>query len=203
MAVTSYSTLSSAITDWAERPDWTSTNTDELIALAEAEFRIHFGPNFAKETTATVTFTAGSGAIPSGLVRVLSLTHSTYGQLTESTIAAVRERRISDTTASVPGIYALFGSTIEIGPAYAGDLTLDYEGTLTGLSSGNATNWLITNAPQAYLSMCLSFGKARMEDYQGAALLRSAALATLEDLGMQSMVAQRGRAQVRLPGMTP
>lgn len=203
MAVTSYSTLSSAITDWAERPDWTSTNTDELIALAEAEFRLHFGPNFAKETTATVSFTSGSGTIPTGLVRVLSLTHTTYGQLTESTIAAVRERRISDTTSSIPAIYTLFGSTIEIGPAYTGNLTLDYEGTLTGLSGTNTTNWLITNAPQAYLSMCLSFGKAKMEDYQGAALLRASSLQTLEDLGIQSNVAQRGRSQVRIPGMTP
>lgn len=203
MAVTSYSTLSSAITDWAERPDWTSTNTDELIALAEAEFRLHFGPNFAKETTATVSFTSGSGTIPTGLVRVLSLTHTTYGQLTESTIAAIRERRISDTTSSVPAIYTLFGSTIEIGPAYTGNLTLDYEGTLTGLSGNNATNWLITNAPQAYLSMCLSFGKAKMEDYQGAALLRASSLQTLEDLGIQSNVAQRGRSQVRIPGLTP
>ena len=203
MAVTSYSTLSSAITDWAERSDWTSTNTDELIALAEAEFRLHFGPNFAKETTATVSFTSGSGTIPTGLVRVLSLTHTTYGQLTESTIAAVRERRISDTTSSVPGIYTLFGSTIEIGPAYTGNLTLDYEGTLTALSGSNTTNWLITNAPQAYLSMCLSFGKAKMEDYQGAALLRASSLQTLGDLGIQSNVAQRGRSQVRIPGLTP
>lgn len=202
MAVTSYSTLSSAITDWAERADWTSTNTDELIALAEAEFRLYFGPNFAKETTATVAFTSGSGTIPTGLVRVLSLTHSTYGQLTESTIAAVRERRINDAS-GIPGLYALFGTTIETGPSYTGNLTLDYEGTLTGLSDSNTTNWLITNAPQAYLSMCLSFGKARMEDYQGAALLRSTALQTLEDLGIQSRVAQRGRAQVRIPGFTP
>ena len=200
--ITNYATLSSAITDWAERPDWTSSNTDELIALAEAEFRLYFGPNFAKETTATVSFTSGSGTIPTGLVRVLSLTHSTYGRLTESTIAAVRERRINDAS-GIPGVYALFGSTIEVGPSYTGNLTLDYEGTLTGLSSGNTTNWLITNAPQAYLAMCLSFGKARMEDYQGAAVLKSAALQTLSDLGMQSVVAQRGRAQVRLPGMTP
>lgn len=202
MAVTSYSTLSSAITDWAERPDWTSTNTDELIALAEAEFRLYFGPNFAKETTATVSFTSGSGTIPTGLVRVLSLTHSTYGQMKESTIAAVREQRIWDAS-GVPMIYCLFGSTIELGPSYDGNLTLDYEGTLTGLSASNTTNWLVTYAPQAYLSMCLSFGKARMEDYQGAALLKQAALRTLDDLGMQSVVAQRGRASVRIPGSTP
>lgn len=202
MAITNYSTLSSAITDWAERPDWTSTNTDELIALAEAEFRLYFGPNFAKETTATVSFTSGSGTIPTGLVRVLSLTHSTYGQLTESTIAAVRERRINDAS-GIPGIYALFGSTIETGPSYTGDLTLDYEGTLTGLSGSNTTNWLITNAPQAYLAMCLSFGKAKLEHWEEAALLKQQAMTTLHDLNIQSVVAQRGRAQVRLPGMTP
>lgn len=199
MAITNYATLVTAMADWSERSDY---DEDEIIGLAEGEFRIYFGPTFAKETSTTLSFTSGSATLPTGLVRVLSLVHATYGALTEQTAGAVREQRVWDTS-GIPSIYAIQGTTVITAASYTGNLTLDYESTLTGLSSGNATNWLITYAPQAYLSMCLSFIKARGEDYDGAAVLKAASLKTLDDLGIQATVAQQGRASVRIPGMTP
>jgi hypothetical protein len=200
MAITSYATLTSALSDWAERT-YTSAQTDEAIGLAEAEFRLYLGPHFSKETSGTLAFTSGSATLPTGLVRVISLVHATYGALTESTPGVVRDRRVWDTT-GIPSIYAVQGTTIITAATYTGNLTLDYEGTLTGLSSGNTTNWLITYAPQAYLSMCLHFLKAREEDPTAPAYKLSS-LKTLEDLGMQSMVMQQGRASITIPGPTP
>jgi hypothetical protein len=196
--VTDYTTLAAAIDTWDER----THDSDELIGLAEAEFRLYLGPNFAKETSATLTFASGSAALPAGYVRTLALTHSVYGTLGQRSIAAVRSRRIADAS-GIPDIFAITGSTVETAPSYTGDLTFDYEGTLAGLTSSNATNWLITNAPQAYLSMCLSMAKAKFEDYQSAAVLRSQAISTLNDLGIQSMVGQLSRASVTIPGATP
>jgi hypothetical protein len=114
----------------------------------------------------------------------------------------VREQRVWDTS-GIPSIYAIQGAAVITAASYTGDLTLDYEGTLTGLSSGNTTNWLITYAPQAYLAMCKSFVYARGEDLANAATWRAAALSTLSELGIQSMVMQQGRASVRIPGPTP
>lgn len=196
--VTDYTTLAAAIDTWDER----THDSDELIGLAEAEFRLYLGPNFAKETSATLTFASGSAALPAGYVRTLALTHSVYGSLGQRSIGAVRSRRIADAS-GIPDIFAITGSTVETAPSYTGDLTFDYEGTLAGLTSSNATNWLITNAPQAYLSMCLSMAKAKFEDYQSAAVLRSQAISTLNDLGIQSMVGQLSRASVTIPGATP
>lgn len=196
--VTDYTTLAAAIDTWDER----THDSDELIGLAEAEFRLYLGPNFAKETSATLTFASGSAALPAGYVRTLALTHSVYGTLGQRSIGAVRSRRIADAS-GIPDIFAITGSTVETAPSYTGDLTFDYEGTLAGLTASNTTNWLITNAPQAYLSMCLSMAKAKFEDYQGAALLRSQAISTLNDLGIQSMVGQLSRASVTIPGATP
>lgn len=195
--ITDYITLTSAIAAWDER----AHDADELIGLAEAEFRLYFGPNYAKEATATLTFTDGSVALPAGYIRALALTHATYGGLTQSSIAAVRERRIVPT--GIPDIYAITGTTIELGPSYTGDLTFDYEGTLAGLTSLNTTNWLIVNAPQAYLAMCMSMAKAKFEDYGNAAMFKADAFRVLSELGIQSMVGQYGRAAVRLPGSTP
>ena len=197
-AITNYATLSAALADWAERSD---INADEMIGLAAAEFRLHFTPNFAKEATTTLTFASGSVALPAGFIRAINLSHATYGELTEASIGAVRERRRLNET-GIPSIFAVTGSTIEVGPSYDGALTLDLEGTLVGLSGSNATNWLITNAPMAYLAMCIHFIKARMED-PAAPSYRASALDTLDALGMQSLVATHGRASVRIPGMTP
>jgi hypothetical protein len=196
--ITDYTTLAAAIDTWDER----THDADELIGLAEAEFRLHLGPNFAKEASATLTFTSGSAALPAGYIRTLALTHSVYGGLGQRSIGAVRDRRLFDAS-GIPNIYAITGATVEVAPSYTGDLVFDYEGTLAGLSGSNATNWLITNAPQAYLAMCMSMAKAKFEDYQNAAVFRSQAIGTLNDLGIQSMVAQTSRASVTIPGATP
>lgn len=199
--ITDYASLTAAINDFAER-SYAAGETDRFIGLAEAEFRLYLGPTFAKEASTTLSVVSGSVALPAGFIRVLALTHATYGEMKQKALAAVRERRIWD-TAGIPDIYAVTGSTIEIAPSFTGNLALDLEGTLVGLSSGNATNWLITNAPQAYLTMCQSMEKAFQEDYAAAQGLRAASLQTLADLGIQSMVGQFGRASVRIPGRTP
>jgi hypothetical protein len=200
-AVTDYTSLTSAINDLTEG-GYATGDTDRFIGLAEADFRLYFGPNFAKETTsASLGFTSGSATLPAGFVRALSLVHSTYGGLKQATLGAVREKRILDTS-GIPTIYAVTGTTVEVGSAYTGNLRLDYEGSLTGLSSGNATNWLITNAPQVYLAMCVYYAKAFDED-PAAPNYQAAAMKRLDDLGVQSMVAQYGRASRRTRGPTP
>lgn len=198
--ITNYATLVAAMADWAERSDY---DADEIIGLSEAEFRIYFGPNFAKEaTSAPLTFASGAASLPAGFVRPIAMTHATLGTVDLASIGRVRERRVWDTT-GVPGIYAISGTQALTAPAYTGDLIFDYEGSLVGLSGSNATNWLITNAPQAYLSMCKSFITARGEDYAQAATLKGAALKTLDDLGVQSMVAQSSGKTARIRGVTP
>jgi hypothetical protein len=122
--------------------------------------------------------------------------------LTEASAGVIREQRVWDTS-GIPSKYAIQGATIITAASFTGSLTLDYEGTLGGLTSINTTNWLITYAPQAYLAMCKSFVYAWQEDMGNAATWRSAAQGTLSELGLQSMVMQQGRASVRIPGATP
>jgi hypothetical protein len=196
--ITDYDTLSAAINSWDER----THDVDELIGLAEGEFRLYFGPNYTKETTGTLTFTAGVAAIPAGYIRPVAMSHATGGPLTQVSWDALNTYNPMGLS-GIPTLYALSGSQIKTAPLHDGDLTFTYEGTLAGLSGSNATNWLITNAPQAYLSMCMSFAKAKFEDYPNAALLKSAAFQTLGDLGIQSTVAQYGKASMTIRGATP
>lgn len=201
-AITDYTSLSTAINDFTER-DYAADDLDRFIGLAEGEFRLYLGPHYARETaTAVLAFTAGTAGQPSGFIRPVSLLHTTYGALVQGPIAAIRQRRVWDAS-GIPQIYAVTGATIETGPAYTGDLTLDYEASLSGLSGSNATNWLISNAPQAYLSMCLSMEAAFTRDFNTAATLEGKSKQTLNDLGIQSMVAQYGSSRPVLRGATP
>jgi hypothetical protein len=201
-AIVDYATLTSEIGSHMKRT-YTSAETDGFIGLAEGEFRLYLGPNFAKQTSSTPTFTSGSATLPSGFVRPLAVSHSTYGLLDEADIGTIREARVN--SAAIPSKFAITGSTIVLDDdSYSGtDITLDYEGTLTGLSGSNTTNWLVLNAPQAYLKMCLSYANARLKSLDQASALRAAALQDLADLGIQSTVAQLSRAAVRIPGSTP
>ena len=199
--ITDYASLSTAINDFADR-SYDQGQLDRFIGLAEGEFRIYFGPNFAKESNTTLTVTSGVATLPTGFIRAVALVHATYGELTEKPVAAVRERLVYDTS-GIPDIYAITGSSVLVAPSFTGSLSFDYEGSLTGLSDSNTTNWLITNAPQAYLAMCLSMERAFNENDQGAALAKADAFRVLNDLGMQAIVGQLGRSAVRLPGVTP
>lgn len=195
-AVTDYATLCDEIDNWDER----SHDSDQLIGLSEAVFRLQLGPNYARETTSTVTITSGSGPLPTGFIRPVTMVHATYGEIDLKSIQEVLERRVWDSS-GIPDIYAVTGTTVETAPTFTGSLSFTHEAKFTGLSQTNSTNWLITNAPQVYLSMCLSFAKAYSEDYNAAATLRASALNDLDALGRQSqLAASRG---YRIAGATP
>ena len=199
-AVADYTTLTAAINDLTEG-GYASGDTDRFIGLAEADLRLYFGPHYARETaSAVLAFTSGSASIPSGFIRVVSLLHTTYGPLTATSIGTVRESRISGP--AIPKRFAVTGSTIELDAAYTGNLTIDYEASLAGLTSSNATNWLILNAPQAYLQLCVHYAKAFDED-PSAPVYKAEAMRTLSDLGVQSSVAKAGQAAAHIPGCTP
>lgn len=200
-AVTTYATLSTRINDELNR-SYAQGVLDGFIADAEAEFRLYFGPSFAKETTnAALAFTSGSATLPTGFIRAISMVHTTYGELDEVSVSRIRELRINAPT--TPSYFCITAATIITDALYTGNLTLDYEGTLTGLSSGNTTNWLVTNAPIAYTHMCLAYAKLYEEDFDGYALRSLKARQFLEDLGIQAIVAQKSRATVTIPGTTP
>lgn len=200
VAITDYASLSTAINDFPER-SYDQGTIDRFIGLAEGFIRLYLGPNFAKNASVTLTVTSGSAALPAGFVRALSVVHATYGQLTEKAIGEVRQRRVVDTS-GVPDIYAITGSTVEIAPSFSGSLTMDLEGSLTGLSGSNTTNWLVTNAPQVYLACCLAVEAGYRT---GADLIQTqgAVVQICGDLGLQSNVGAHGRAAVTIPGWTP
>lgn len=195
--ITNYTTLSAAIEDWDER----SHDVDELIGLAEAEFRLYLGPNYSKETTATLTFTSGVASVPTGYLRAISMTHATGGPMSQVSLDALNTYNPFGVS-GIPALYAISGASIKTAPVFDGTASFTYEGTLTGLSGSNATNWLMDKAPQAYLSMCMYFAKAKYLD-PAAGAYRDAALTALGSVNFQDTVARYGHASMAIRGATP
>jgi hypothetical protein len=74
---------------------------------------------------------------------------------------------------------------------------------LTGLSSGNTTNWLLALAPDYYLFGCQAAAAAKWKAYQEAAMLNAMADDILNDLVSQGNVAEYGNAEMTLDMVTP
>ena len=202
MAITDYASIRTELNGYTER-GYTQAQVDTFIGLSEADFNLYLGPNFVRETSAVInTSTAGIASLPAGFVTFKSCVHATVGPLTLTTWDAIGAYNPLG-QAGIPARCAISGSQIRTAPVFDGDLTLNYEGTLAPLSASNTTNWLLAKAPQAYFWMVMAQAKAFEEEGQLASVYQAKALQVVSDLGLQSMVAQFGRAAYRTRGATP
>lgn len=173
MAITNYSTLSTALQNWTARSDSTFTSrVDEFIALAED--RIHYGfgnegePFYSEplrvrgmETTGDLTVSSQTVALPTGFLEHRRIYLNTDPKVDLDFMPPDRfwasSQNITNTSGK-PSSFTIEGTNIIFGPSpdatYTGKFL--YFAKLTGLSSDNATNWLITNSPGTYLYGCLT-----------------------------------------------
>lgn len=204
MAVGNYTELSAAIGTWATRT-YTTAETDEFIVLAEAAINRKLGSNYRHKTTATITTDAsGEATIPADVVNIISLTRDVLGSTPLKKVSwdGLIERNPYE-VAGDPTVYAIRGTTLKVAPVKADDFNAVYWAKVTALSSGNATNWLLTLAPDVYLSMTKAMQRAFEEEWQAAALFKSMAEEGLDELISQGNVAEYGNAEMTLPMVTP
>jgi hypothetical protein len=200
MAVTSYSTLTSAIGEWATRT-YTSSQTDEFIALAEAEFNLILG-GYRRETSVSITTTSGVGSLPADFLDMVSLTHATYGLMLPIAWSEIALRNPTY-TGGTPTHYAISGSSLKLDYSFDGSFTATYAQKLTGLSADNTTNWLLALAPQAYLFMCIAMQRAFEEEFATSQGFEAKARAIIDEVVLQATVAQYGNARMALPVGSP
>lgn len=200
-----YSTLTTAIGDWEERT-YTTANTDEFIALAEALANRKLASDYRRRDTATVnTDSSGVGTIPTGFVGLTSITRNVLGSLPlkQVTLAAQIERnpyRDSDDAQT----FALLSATqFQVEPVTDDDFIVKFSKLVPALTSSNTTNWLLTLAPDFYMFACKSAAKAKQEDWTAAGMLEAKALAVLSEIVAMGNVAEYGMVEMTLPMVTP
>lgn len=214
MAINTYATLLSAITDWIARDDLT-TRIPDFVMLAETKFnRILLHPRM--ETRTTLTVDTGSADpefldLPADFQTMRSVRLS--GVAGKPRLAFMSQTQIEDYRYSIDNIsgqpvyFSIVGSQMELAPTpnqnYAVQMT--YRTNIPPLLASNTTNWLLTLAPDLYLYGSLLESAAYIKDDGRLAVWSSAFQTCMEQLNIhgERQSFDSGPTSVLLPGITP
>ena len=154
MAISNYSELTTAVANWLDRDDLT-LRIPEFIALAEAKFNrtLRLRSMEAKYTANTV---AGQRnlALPTGYIQMRNFQVNTNPLTTLSYVTPeIYDRLWGGSTSGTPKFYTILANEIAFGPIPATVMEVEmlFYKNFENLSGSTTTNWLITNAPDAYL----------------------------------------------------
>lgn len=154
MAITTYTELKASIADFLNRDDLEAT-VPSFISLAEADIQRRVR-HWRMEKRSTAELDTQYSAIPADFVEAIRF-HITSGDTKPLELisqAQLLDRKARDlNTSGAPGYYALTAGELEVYPAPDGtyDVELYYVSRIPALSDSNATNWLLTYYPDAYL----------------------------------------------------
>ena len=153
MAITTYAELQTAIADFLNRDDLTSA-IPTFIDLAEAQMQREIR-HYEMMQRSTAPIDTRYSALPSGwleTVRFHIVGDQSY-RLELTSMDDMLQLRTQNSATGRPTHYAHIGSSLEVYPtpdeAYTAEL-LYYE-KIPALSDSNTSNWLLEQAPDAYL----------------------------------------------------
>ena len=150
MALSTYSELQAAVASFMHRDDLTDEIPD-FIRLAEADLQVR-----AKlsqwDTSAIVSLTAGSGALPSDFAHAQSVTYGAGSYTIDFKPHIAFDANAAADETGEPEMYTVRGTNLYVYPKYTGDVTLKYTARFTPLSTSATTNSLLTLFPDAYLN---------------------------------------------------
>ena len=172
MAITNYSTLKTAISDWLDRDDLTA-EIDTFIDMMEAQLyrELRIEP---METALSVTLSSGVGTVPTS-PRFLSLKFayvdgSPTRALELKSPGWIYENYPLRSSSSKPSFIARERTNFIFGPFPDSDYTIKgtYYAPLTALSSSNETNFFTDNAPDLLLFGALIHAAVYVGDDESA-----------------------------------
>lgn len=167
MALSTYSELTTELDAWLNRSDL-SARVPTFVKLFESRMnRILRVPQMETVATQPTTASIASYALPTDC---LSVREVYLDEDDDSVLAAMSPSHLRSTYAEdaegEPEAYAITGETLVLGPVPSGTYTLaiDYYKAIPALSTGNTTNWLLTDYPDAYLWGALTMAEAYLKD---------------------------------------
>jgi hypothetical protein len=154
MALTTYNELKSSVADWLNRTDLTAVVPD-FISLAEAQIERTLRTR-QMIVRATASIDSEYSAVPADFLETKSIklnTNPVTPLQFESVDALDSMKGTMYLANGKPLYFGIVGGQIRVLPVpdstYTAELT--YYAKLSKLSSTNATNWLLTQAPDVYL----------------------------------------------------
>lgn len=155
MAINSYSTLVTAITNWLDRDDL-SDRIPEFIALAEARFNRVLRIRMMETISADITTVGGTKdySLPDGYVQMkeFHLTTDPIVPLTYVTPANMF-RMAAGSTSGKPTLYTIIADHVTLGPTPDGEYTTSmlYYSRLDPITASSQTTPMLTQNPDVYL----------------------------------------------------
>lgn len=150
MPLDTYANLQTAIASTVNRDDLTAVIPD-WIALAEADHN-RVLRHWRMETRTTLNLTAEYVDLPSDWLEVVRLDYNASDGDRHLRLVPPRVIAARGVYAGEPTMFCLSGSQIRLWPIPAsGTADLLYFQKIPALSSSNTSNWLLAEAPGAYL----------------------------------------------------
>lgn len=176
-----------------------------FIRLFEASLGRNIRSRETQYTTTLTTDATGAGTLPSDFLRVRSW-NTINGNLSQS-LNSIAQGAIAslypiDTALDAFNV-SINGDTFRIQPSDAASVVLTYDRRFVGLGPSNATNWVITDHPDAYLFGTLAHAAAWLKDWNEAAILGAQAKSFVDEINDQYGQELFNNAYITLEGSTP
>ena len=154
MAITSYSTLISAVKTYLNRSDISDAQIKEFISLAEASFnRVLRTRNQITRSTSDISTQFVSQ--PTDLLELynIQLNSNPIVRLEQVSLSKMDELKSASSTTGKPRYFAITGADLEFYPApdTTYEIEVIYYKTIAPLSDSNTDNFLLTNQVDIYL----------------------------------------------------
>lgn len=195
MSISTYDELKSAVADFLNREDLTAA-IPTFVRLTEARVDRELR-HWRMEKRSVVQLDTQYSAIPADFLQPirLQITDAPTGEVAPiSTAQMLQVRGDRNDRVGRPTHYALTAGGIELYPTP--DLTynasLVYYARIPALSDSNTTNWLLTEAPDAYLYGALMQSAPYLKDDARIAVWQSLYAAAVGNLNASSTEAKYG-----------
>lgn len=199
MGLSTYSELQASIADFMNREDLTAVIPD-FITLAEAQMQRDI-EHWRMEKRAEVTLTDRYTALPDDFVKPIRLyVTGANRHLVPITQGEMQDKRYQNADAAgTERFYCITAGEIEIFPSpSSGTLEMYYVSKIPALSDSNTSNWLLDEAPGAYLYGALSQSAPYLKDDERLIIWSTLYSNAVNALNQASMDAKWGGQGLKL-----
>ena len=165
MTITSYATLQTQVADFLNRADLTA-QIPAFIQLAEASMNRKLR-HWRMEKRSQATINAQYSDLPSDWIETIRYNIPGQSRLKLISMAEMMDKRDqSDNTSGCPVYYAHVAGEVELYPTPDADYVTEmlYYSKIPALSDAAPTNWVLLNAPDAYLYGALTHSAPYLQE---------------------------------------
>lgn len=200
MSITNYTELKASVADWLNREDLTAQIPD-FITFAEARLNRTLRTREMLTRRRTVT-TDGFIGLPPDYLETYQLQLPTNATNTPEPLTFIGPDEAARFKAtSMTGktrYYTIIDGAFELipTPSSSVELTITYYAKVPALSSTQATNWLLTKAPDLYLYATLANAAPYLQNDERIPVWSQLASSAFDELMMDSERASRSRTNL-------